>query len=84
MTTPAPEERRRLNDLPPRQRTLLAAAFIAGGSVFVAGGLRWIDIAPAPGVPHWTIGVVGAFFVLAGVAVGLFPRKRDGRRPPAG
>ena len=66
-----PEEPRPLGDLPPRQRRLLAIAFIAGGSVFVGGGLRWIDIAPAPGVPHWIIGVIGAIFVIAGIAVGM-------------
>jgi hypothetical protein len=66
-----PEEPRPLGDLPPRQRRLLATAFIAGGSAFVAGGMRWIDIAPAPGVPHWIIGVIGAIFVIAGIAVAM-------------
>jgi hypothetical protein len=67
-----------LRPLPASQRRIVAFALIAGGSVFIAGGLRWIDIAPAPGVPQWLIGVVGALFALAGVAAGLGPRPSRG------
>jgi len=48
------------------------AVFCIGFGVFIcAAATRWIDLPPAPGVPLWIVGLAGAVFVLAGMAVAL-------------
>jgi hypothetical protein len=50
----------------------VAAAFLIGSGLFIcAAALRWINVPPAPGVPHWIVGLAGAVFLLAGIAVAL-------------
>ena len=48
------------------------AAFCVGFGAFIgAAAMRWIDVPPAPGVPYWIVGLAGAVFALAGIAIAL-------------
>ena len=52
-------------------RAGIAVLCIGFGLFICAAAARWIDVQPAPGVPHWLVGLAGAIFVLAGIAVAL-------------
>lgn len=59
------------SELSGRPRVAVAAFCICFGLFIIAAGLRWVDIEPSRGVPHWIVGLAGAVFLLAGIAIAL-------------
>lgn len=58
-------------ELTGRPRVAVAAFCIGFGLFICAAGLRWVDVKPSPGVPHWILGLAGVVFLLAGIAIAL-------------